>query len=397
MSFPGPVGGAANLACDTGLQRATDQFNFVVDSGGAEPAPTIPSSLQSPASVLPAGDGTVILNVNSLTNTSTLNLGVGDAGILNIRDCSISNVGDGYLHFSTTVYGDILALGVAGGQANSAEITNPAFPGAVNLNNNTTINGSATISNGLAISDASGGTNQLILSPLSASTSQIIQDPTGNGTLNLGTSANNPDILSLRDTTAANTGSVLIGGNGGNNILFTGSINNAAATISTDRSPGNTGVLTIGGSVGAPAISFSDSGAAFLQNVQTGINSTLTLGGDLNMGTDGVIRNYANYNTAVNAALGIGASATITNTNPPPNGVGLYCVTIYAPTDITANVSGVAFWDGSVWRGGSTGNAAFRIQTAANFQSLTLFNTSATNMAGTYATNVYQILGPTTS
>lgn len=281
--------------------------------------------------------------------------------------------------------GDTIALG------------KPTFGGTVTLNSDTTINGSATISNGLAISDSAGGTNQLILSPLSATTSQIIQDPTGAGTLNLGTSSGNPDIISLRDTGAANTGSVVIGGNGGNSILFTPSINNAAAAISTDRAPGNIGLLTIGGSVGAPAMTFSDSGVAFSQNVSTALNVTLTLAGDLNMGTDGVIRNYANYQTAVNAAIGSGISATITSTNPPPNGIGLYCVTIYAPSDITANVSGVAFWDGSVWRGGSTGNAAYRIQTAANFQSLTFFNTSGTTMNGSYATNVYQILGPTTS
>jgi hypothetical protein len=409
MSFPGPVGGAANLACDTGLQRATDHFNFVVDNGGDVPAPTTPSNLQSPAAIIPDTIGNATLNLTPAgNNRGTINVG-NNSGFPNVSavvalasgGTGFSEVDIGGVALNTYGFTNTLTISQTGtplnqvasfnASGNTVILGNAATAGTI------TMNGSTTISNGLAISDAAGGTNQLILSPLSATTSQIIQDPSGNGTLNLGTSANNPDIISLRDTTAANTGSVLIGGNGGNNILFTGSTNNAAATISTDRSPGNTGVLTIGGSVGAPAISFSDSGAAFLTNVQTAINSNLTLGGDLNMGTDGVIRNYANYVTAVNAALGIGASATITSTNPPPNGIGLYCVTIYAPSDITANVSGVAFWDGSVWRGGSTGNAAFRIQTAANFQSLTLFNTSATSMAGSYATNVYQILGPTTA
>ena len=75
MSYPGPVGYPTNLACDSGLQRATDQFNFVVDNGGGDPAPTVPSNLQSPASVLPDGVGDVVLGLNaSGTGGSVLNI-----------------------------------------------------------------------------------------------------------------------------------------------------------------------------------------------------------------------------------------------------------------------------------------------------------------------------------
>lgn len=200
------------------------------------------------------------------------------------------------------------------------------------------------------------------------------------------------NILTVTDTNGG-VGKAVIGGNGGNNILFTGSTNNAAATISTDRLPGNTGVLTIGGSVGAPAVQFSDSGTAFTQNVQTSLGTNLTIRGDIDMATDGTIINYANYSSTNNTPIGSGVSVTVPSTNPPPNGQGLYCVTIFAPADITANVSGVAYWNGTYWRGGSTGNAAYRIQTAADFQSLTFFNTSGTTMNGDWGTNVYQILG----
>ena len=419
MSFPGPVGGAANLACDTALQRSTDQFNFQLNTGAAGGNE---STLQSPASILPAVDGSTNLSLTSSGVVADASITVtaanpnGDAYIgLNggADGLAFINLAGGTTTMQITKAGNTQAFAIQSlpqqvGQ--SALLTYNPTTGATVLGDTllagtTTIRGAAgidltgqvAISNGLAISDSAGGTNQLILSPLSVTTSQIIQDPTGNGTLNLGTSANNPDIISLRDTTAANTGSVLIGGNGGNSILFTGSINNAAATITTDRAPGNLGALTLGGSVGAPGISLTDSGVSFLQDTQTAINTTLTIGGDINMGTDGTIRNYANYQTTGNAALGSGQTRTITSTNPPLNGIGLYCATVYAPNDITANVSGVAFWTGSVWYGGSTGNAAYRVQTAPDFASLQFFNTSGTTMNGVYQTNVYQILGPTTS
>ena len=259
--------------------------------------------------------------------------------------------------------------------------------GSIYLNNRTTVTNSGTRP------PPSG----LVIENNSATESAIYGQVSTNGELAIGSSAiAAPDILILADT-GNNTGTVVIGGNGGNNILFQGSTNNAAATISTDRAPGNLGVLTIGGSVGAPAVQFSDSGTAFTQDVQTALNIPLTIRGDIDMASVSTIRNYANYQTTGNAALGNGASATITSTNPPPNGAGLYCITIYAPSDLTANVSAVAFWNGSIWYGGSVGNAAFRIQSVAGFASLTLFNTSGVGMAGVWQSNVFQILGPTTA
>lgn len=418
MSYPGPLSANVNLGCDTGNQRATDVFNFQLNTGAAGES----SSLQSPAAIIPAVDGSTNLSLTSSGASADASIALvaanpnGDAYIgLNggPNGTAFLNLAGGTSTMQIFKAGNTQAFNITSypqqvGQSSLLTynpLTGVSVLGDTLAGSTTTIRSASTIdltgqvsiSNGLAISDAAGGTNQLILSPTSASTSQIIMDPTGNGTLNIGTSANNPDILSLRDTTAANTGSVLIGGNGGNSILMTGSINNAAATISTDRAPGNTGVLTLGGSVGAPGISLSDSGVSFLQDTQTAINTTLTIGGNINMGTDGTIRNYSNSQTTGNAALGSGQTATITSTNPPPNGEGLYCVTIYAPNDITANVSGVAYWTGSLWYGGSTGNAAYRVQVGPSFNLLQFFNTSGTTMNGVYQTNVFQILGRTTA
>jgi hypothetical protein len=351
-------------------------------------------------------------NVSSVAVTggsvSTLTLATTGTSAINSSGIFLNSSGgndENFIHFS-----DPTAAGIAvynnPGTPGQLSIGNDAAGGNVVATFNQTTNnvtlgslgaaGTINLNASTVIKETASGVNGLALSPTSATQSVIAQTISNGGTLNLGSSVQNSDIIALRDTGAANTGSILIGGNGGTGIVMTGSINNAAATITTDRTVGNLGTLTIGSAIGVPAIQFSDSGTAFTQNVQTAINSTLTLGGDLNMGTDGVIRNYANYQTTGNAALGVGATATITSTNPPPNGIGLYCVTIYAPSDITANVSGVAYWNGSAWYGGSTGNAAFRIQVAPGFNALTLFNTSAVGMAGVWQSNVFQILGPTT-
>ena len=421
MSYPGAVGYPTNLGCDTGLQRATDTFNFQLNTGAAGNE----STLQSPAAIVPAVDGSTNLSLTSTGANADASIAVtaavpnGDAYIgLNggANGTAFLNLAGGTTTMQIFKAGNTQAFNITAypqqvGQSSLLTynpLTGVSVLGDTKAGATTTINGTTVevgtaastainLNATLSVSDAAGGSNLLVLSPTSASASSIVQTPTGAGTLNIGSSLTNADVLAVRDTGAANTGSVLIGGNGGNNILFQGSTNNAAATISTDRAPGNTGVLTIGGSVGAPAVQFSDSGTAFTQDVQTALNIPLTIRGDIDMASVSTIRNYANYQTTGNAALGNGASATIASTNPPPNGAGLYCVTIYAPSDLTANVSAVAFWNGSIWYGGSVGNAAYRIQSVAGFASLTLFNTSGVGMNGVWQSNVFQILGPTTA
>ena len=425
MSYPGPLSASVNLGCDTGLQRATDQFNFVVDDGAVAPGPAIPTSLQSPATITPAVSGSVSLtmaatggnsslsitspNVSSVAVTggsvSTLTLATTGTSAINSSGIFLNSSGgndENFIHFS-----DPTAAGIA-------VYNNPGTPGQLSIGNdsaggnvvatfNQTTNnvtlgslgaaGTINLNASTVIKESASGVNGLALSPTSATQSVIAQTISNGGTLNLGSSVQNSDIIALRDTGAANTGSILIGGNGGTGIVMTGSINNAATTITTDRTAGNFGALTIGTLAGTPQLQFSESGVDSLAPLATGLGTPFTARGGINMNVTSSITNYSNSQTNANAALGNGASGTISSTNPPPNGNGLYCVTIYAPSDITANVSGIAYWNGSIWYGGSTGNAAFRIQSAPTFNALTLFNTSGVGMAGTWQSNVFQILG----
>ena len=401
MSYPGFAN--TNLAADLSTQYGSNESYYVLSSGAG---PVAISSLQSPASIVPAVDNSVALTVasNQSGSIATISLGnnqTGDASVLNIKNGNFgaSEILLGNAQVSLAVEGLDSKLVISNALnpadvaasfdtlTNVVELGNPLEAGQIYLNNRTTVTNQG----------ARPPTAGLIIENNSATESAIYGQVATGGLLVLGSSATSaPDILTLGDT-GNNTGTVTIGGNGGNNIVMTGSTNNAAATITSDRQPGNLGALTLGGSVGAPGISLTDSGVSFLQDSQTALNTTLTIRGDINMATTSVIRNYANYQTTGNAALGNGASATITSTNPPPNGIGLYCITIYAPSDLTANVSAVAFWNGNIWYGGSVGNAAFRIQSVAGFASLTLFNTSGVGMAGVWQSNVFQILGPTTS
>lgn len=421
MSYPGPLSTSVNLGCDTALQRSADTFLFQLNDGAA----TNESTLVSPAAITPDGTGNVSLTMTSGPGSDTSSLFMtggqapGAVSGINIQGGTVEVDLEG-------TNGSTLTL--TGGATQAIHFTDPtttgiavyqdtATPSQLAIGNDTagtniaTFNqatnnvvlgsllsaGTVNLNASTVIKESASGVNGLALSPTSATQSVIAQTITNGGTLNLGSSVQNSDVIALRDTGAANTGSILIGGNGGTGIVMTGSINNASATITTDRTAGNLGTLTIGSAIGVPGIQFSDSGVAFTQDTQTAINTTLTIGGDINMGTDGTIRNYANYQTTGNAALGNGASATIASTNPPPNGIGLYCITIYAPSDLTANVSAVAYWNGTVWYGGSVGNAAYRIQSVAGFASLTLFNTSGVGMTGVWQSNVFQILGPTTA
>jgi hypothetical protein len=348
-------------------------------------------------------------NVSSVAVTggsvSTLTLATTGTSAINSSGIFLNSSGgndENFIHFS-----DPTAAGIAvynnPGTPGQLSIGNDAAGGNVVATFNQTTNnvtlgslgaaGTINLNASTVIKESASGVNGLALSPTSATQSVIAQTISNGGTLNLGSSVQNSDIIALRDTGAANTGSILIGGNGGTGIVMTGSINNAATTITTDRTAGNFGALTIGTLAGTPQLQFSESGVDSLAPLATGLGTPFTARGGINMNVTSSITNYSNSQTNANAALGNGASGTISSTNPPPNGNGLYCVTIYAPSDITANVSGIAYWNGSIWYGGSTGNAAFRIQSAPTFNALTLFNTSGVGMAGTWQSNVFQILG----
>jgi len=444
MSYPGYLTPSTNLSADISLERSVGTFNFVVNDGGVAPGPVVPSELQSPANIIPnptggsatlsiVGDGasfaTVFLGSNTQGSSSTINMKNGNFGastifmgdsanspaiVVNDLNTNLEIIGStaaapvasfdptlnavqlGITPAAGVPPGSIVAQGVLEVQnaaatsfkvdpvANIVDVGDPLSAGAIYLNNTTTVTNSGS-------RPPAGG---ITLTQLTANSAQIAQQVVDTGTLQFGSSVGCPDILKLQDL-GANTGQVVMTGNGGTGILFTPSINNAAATITTDRTAGNFGSLTIGSAIGVPVLQFSDSGAAFVGPVQTGLGTVLTIGGSINLGELKTINNYYNALGTAQPAIAYLGTGIIPGTNPPANGVGLYFVCIYAPSDAqAAQVSCVAYWNGSVWFGGATGNPAFRIQPSVDFTSLGLVNTSTTNMNGTWNSYVLNPFGP---
>lgn len=359
MSFPGPVGGAANLACDTGLQRATDQFNFQLNTGAAGET----SSLQSPASITPdtVGNATLTVNPNG-NNRGTINVGNSDNGAGQANVSAVVSLANGSTGFSEVDIGGV-ALG-SYGNFSTLTISQTGVPAnqvaSFNASGNTvilgnaatagtiTMNGSATVSNGLAISDASGGTNQLILSPLSATTSLIVQDPVGGtGTISIGPSGTQPGTLQVSNVPRTGIANyVSIGSNGGTaaNLVFTGAQGSSPFTgIFTDTAEGTGGQLNLSSNNAAGQIvSIRDNGMHLNLPIDPDFQSNSTT-------VPGLITGTINNGTA----LVTGNYYPLPN-NPPSlaSCTGLYCIMLVQTTTATAvinnaQVSTMAYWNGS--------------------------------------------------
>jgi len=373
------------------------------------------STLQSPASIIAdvAGDsqlsiisavgGVADLAVNGATSaTVTLTAAGGTGAVVSVQGVPNNNlllgninmmtIGDGVLRIGTglgvggTPTSTMATFDMAG---NNAVLTNPGLAGSVQTGSPVTI------------SNHTHPETNIVISPIAPSfglsgSSVISNTITSGGSLSIGSSNATPGIVNLLDV-GAGTGEVIVGGNGGTGIVMKGSSSNAAAVISTDRTTGNLGVLTIGNVGTIPQLQFSDSGVSSLVPLSTGLGVTFTAKGNisLNAGASNIIQ-YATASQSGNAALGNGAAGTISGTTSAtvPGGQGLYTVFITAPSDgQAAQVSCVAYWNGTTWQGGATGNPAYRINPAADFTYLTLLNTSGNPMVGTWTSNVAQILG----
>lgn len=246
MSFPGPVGGAANLACDTALQRATDQFNFQLNTGAAGGNE---STLQSPASVTPDVNRNVSLAMTAtLPGSSTLTM-QGGSTIINMTDqggtnqinmngqnasvnlstnqnATVSIIGGGAAQPGTST---ILLGSTNAGGVNDILFGNPTttgialyqqttLPGELGVGNNFTgvniasfnqttnavVLGQQAVAgtinlNGVTTINRVGGANGIVLTPLSADTSTISQTVAASGTLGIGSSLAFPQTLRVSD------------------------------------------------------------------------------------------------------------------------------------------------------------------------------------------------------
>lgn len=271
MSYPGAVGYSTNLACDTALQRSTDQFNFQLNTGGGGSSE---SNLQSPASVIPAADGSVSLTMAATGGTaggpqgSTLTIssdtGTGSANLI-ITDTT-GNLA--FINMTNTAGGDsIIQMGEAASQvylytgstAGQLEIQNgnTGAPYAVfdTINNNVTLGnlasaGTINLDAATVVKDSTAPGNGLLLSPSSATSSLISQTIASGGTVTIGSSATAaPNTLVVSDS-GANTAAVVIGGNSGASLVIKGGVGSAAPTIFPNVS--DAGTLNIGSSSSVP-------------------------------------------------------------------------------------------------------------------------------------------------
>lgn len=373
------------------------------------------STLQSPAAIIAdvAGDsqlaiisavgGVADLAVNGATSaTVTLTAAGGSGSVVSVQGVPNTNLLLDNINIMT-IGDSVLRIGTGLGAGGTPTSTMASFDMAGNnvLLTNPGLAGSVQTGSPVTISNHTHPETNIVISPIAPSfglsgSSVISNTITSGGSLSIGSSNATPGIVNLLDV-GAGTGQVIVGGNGGTGIVLKPSPNNAAAAICTDRGTGALGVLTIGNVSTIPQIQCSDSGVAVLAPLSTALGTLFTAKGNisLNAGSSNIIQ-YATASQSGNAALANGAAGQIvgTTSGTVPGGQGLYTVFITAPSDgQAAQVSCVAYWNGTTWQGGATGNPAFRINPAADFTYLTLLNTSGNPMVGTWTSNVAQILG----
>lgn len=245
MSYPAPSGYGSNLAADVSLQRSTDTFNFVLNTGGGANA----STLESPAQITPDATGTVSLTMdatgtaNSVLTISTPGTG---AAVLNL-----TNTGTGPSVINMGPLGEGVSLAVENAFPNALAVKDPATGNTVaqidvGINNivlgDITRAGDVVTGASLTVSNDLGGiANAIRIQPATAITGVISQTVADTGLLSIGSSAAFPSILQLSDDGAE--GAAVVGGNIGSGIQLKGGLNpRIIANV------GNSGRLLLGSS-----------------------------------------------------------------------------------------------------------------------------------------------------
>jgi hypothetical protein len=385
MSYPGAVGYATNLACDTALQRSTDQFNFQLNTGGGGSSE---NNLQSPAVIIPAPDGTVSLSMTATGGT------IGNNAIINITETTGNNA---VINVTNTAGGNsVIQLGEAASQvliiAPSAgaagqlqirnEATNTAYAVFDTVNNNVTLGdlasaGTINLDAATVIKDSTAPGNSLLLSPSSATTSLISQTAASGGTVTIGSSAAAPNTLLVTDG-GSNTAAVVIGGNSGASLVIKGGVGSAPPTIFPNVS--DAGTLYIGSSTSVQnSIVLTDSAG-----VDTG-RTYIT-----NQVPPPVNNNVLVLNNGGPVTPGTIPTGTNVITNPSDLKAGLYYFAV-RPTGSTnqdQSLFSIGYYSGLVWAtGGSnigvpngSGNLIF--EPAAGNANMTLVNTTGASQTG---------------
>ena len=365
------------------VQANSDSFYFAL-AGSEGPG----SSLQSPATVIPAANGSSILNVIQTTGSATPAAAIlvssqnGNDAVVQIDSTTGGN--SSLLLTNSSVGGKSVFLANDGASTGSLAIGDNASGNVYMLidtvGNDVSIgataggaipSGTVTTQSSLLVKDYVGGANAVAISPSSPTQSVIAQTIASTGTLNLGSSVACPGTIAISDT-GAGTAVAQVGGNGGTNILMAGQGGSFPyTTIRTDAA--NSGTMTLGASVANNTTVFVRDGAASnsgyvditggttagvalrLQGANTtvGANSTY-VSTNLGTGGGGLLSLSSGYNDVPGAvqiedatvkinrpitgysvgqsgniaALNDGASATVPNSGSPSIQPGLYAIMV---------------------------------------------------------------------
>lgn len=440
---------------------------YALAGGGAD-------TLQSPVSLIPEANGSQSLEIVASTGSGEANLLVSSTNG-NAATVTISNTtgGDALLLIGQTAApGGTGAVAiyspgnlVGGGQINISNATEIGTDADVaifdTINNNVTLGSGKTagltaINNGLLVRDefvTTPATNGIGITMTSANVGVIAGSATtGTNTLNIGSSATVPDIITLVDT-GATTAQCIIGGNGGENLsIFGGTVANPAVGVNLRSDAASSGIMTIGSSVSNPTVMFvKDTGVAntgFVDiaggipptialrlqgaNTQVGANTaqvstnnnaagTPTL--NINNSVDGtpaivvsnttvrinkLITGYLNSTTAAQTALLDNNSAAIPGSDYGSLGAGLFTILVKttnqtSPTgQVATQVSSMGYMSSNTqkWVGGNGFGQAlinptrnFFIQVSSDFTGLVFGNTSGFDMNATWTVTFIRLSG----
>jgi hypothetical protein len=427
-------------------------------------------TLQSPVELIAEANGNQSLEIVAST-------GSGEADIL----VSSTNGNDATITLNSTAGGDAtiaIGQGLVPGGAGYALITAPGAivgGGQIQIENGSGTGGSVatfdtvgnqvylggiaaagltTVRNGLQVNDQfvtndTYGIGITMTAPLMG----VIAMTSGTGSLSLGSSSTNPDIIKLtQGASAPDTGVCTIGGNGDTNLVVTGgtvAAANVGANISTDAP--SSGVMTIGSSVANPTVMFvKDAGAANtgfvdvaggipasialrLQGSNTAVgansgqistnntaanNPTLNINNSVD-GTPAIvvssttvrinklITGYLNGTTAAQAALLDNTSVGIPGSDYGSLGAGLFSILVKNGNQTSTGQPGVQVssmgymssttttWIGGGGFGQGLVNPTrnFYIQPSTNFTGLVFGNTAGFDMNSTWTVTFIRLTG----
>lgn len=400
-------------------------YYALVDTGGGGSA-----SLQSPVNLIPEADGTQSLEMVASTGTGNASLLVASA-TGNQSTITIGNTGGGDAALvigKTTLPTGAVRVVVPGGIVPGGELqiengsggtppvaTFDTINNAVTLGGATTAGGT-TVRNGLQVNDEfvtgdAFGISITMTAPLTG----VIATTGATGSLSLGSSSLNPDIIQLtQGASAADTGVCTIGGNGGENlVVLGGTVGSPRVIVRTDSAAASAGTLCLGASVSNPQTVFitdpngvanagyvditggtvtgaalrlrgygagtgatisTNLGAGGVLNIQNNVNdeppnmtlndASTTINGlvlvpnDLSFQGSGSITAFQTFQTT---GVSCGDNTTTAIANPGGLVVGLYLVlargTIGGVSSVACSVSTTSYWNGSSWKWGGGGAA----------------------------------------